>query len=255
MIYTLGYALPMPKSKEINMANNKQDIVVDEVMDVVDPDKVLANRRKYVKDAMKPAEKAAEDLEKATATEKVRLQGTKETKAPKLKPYTESLDVKDRFELGKLIEGAKKDNRPWKVKRCSEEKLAEGYRYTFITTKVEDIFTESLNKPTLNEEEETVEVELPPVEAPVELEVSAEETPAEEAPSEEGEPKLGTFEEQMDFLAADEDEAIQGYEMVLDLVEDEHVKAQLEKILIEEKAHKEAKKAAKAEKKAAKQAA
>ena len=53
------------------------------------------------------------------------------------------------------------------------------------------------------------------------------------------EPKLETFDEQMDFLAKDEQEAIDGYERVLALVEDEHVKEQLEKILVEEKAHKE----------------
>ena len=53
------------------------------------------------------------------------------------------------------------------------------------------------------------------------------------------EPKLETFDEQMDFLAKDEQEAIDGYEKVLALVEDEHVKEQLEKILVEEKAHKE----------------
>lgn len=55
----------------------------------------------------------------------------------------------------------------------------------------------------------------------------------------EEEPKLETFEEQMDFLAKDEQEAIDGYEKVIALVEDEHVKEQLEKILIEEKAHKD----------------
>ena len=48
----------------------------------------------------------------------------------------------------------------------------------------------------------------------------------------------GTFEEQMDFLAADEDEAIAGYEKIIALVEDEHIKEQLKKILVEEKAHK-----------------
>ena len=53
------------------------------------------------------------------------------------------------------------------------------------------------------------------------------------------EPKLETFDEQMDFLASDEQEAIDGYEKVLGLVEDEHVKAQLDKILEEERAHKE----------------
>ena len=55
----------------------------------------------------------------------------------------------------------------------------------------------------------------------------------------EKEPKLETFDEQMDFLAADEQEAIDGYEKVLDLIEDEHVREQLEKILEEERAHKE----------------
>lgn len=52
------------------------------------------------------------------------------------------------------------------------------------------------------------------------------------------EPKLETFDEQMDFLAKDEQEAIDGYHKVLDLVDDEHVKEQLEKILVEEEAHK-----------------
>ena len=78
----------------------------------------------------------------------------------------------------------------------------------------------------LNEAEETpIEVEKE-----VEVEVSKEESK---------EPKLETFDEQMDFLASDEQEAIDGYEKVLALVEDEHVKAQLEKILEEERAHKE----------------
>lgn len=144
----------------------------------------MKNRRVYLKKVMKPAEDAAKELEKATATEKVRLQGTKETKAPSLKPYTEALDVKDRKELGQLISGAKADGRPWTVKRCSEEKLKEGYRYTFFTNKVEQVFTESLSKSDLTldegkEEElpveEPVEIELPPVEAPVEVELPIEE--------------------------------------------------------------------------------
>lgn len=144
----------------------------------------MKNRRDFIKKAMKPAEKAADDLEKATATEKVRLQGTKETKVPNLKPYTEALDVRDRKELGQLISGAKADGRPWTVKRCSEEKLKEGYRYTFFTNKVAGVFNESLHKEdlTLNEEplteasEEEVELELPPVEAPAEIvDIAAEE--------------------------------------------------------------------------------
>ena len=48
-----------------------------------------------------------------------------------------------------------------------------------------------------------------------------------------------TFEEQMDYLAADEQEAIDGYDKIIALVEDEHVKAQLKKIKTEEIAHKE----------------
>ena len=83
-------------------------------------------------------------------------------------------------------------------------------------------------KESLKEDAEEVEVEK-------EVEV---EEPVEEEPKAE-EPKLETFDEQMDFLAADEQEAIDGYEKVIALVEDEHVKAQLEKILVEEKAHKE----------------
>ena len=53
------------------------------------------------------------------------------------------------------------------------------------------------------------------------------------------EDKLETFDDKMDFLAKDEDEAIEGYEEVIPEVEDEHVKDQLEKIKTEEEAHKE----------------
>ena len=51
-----------------------------------------------------------------------------------------------------------------------------------------------------------------------------------------------TFDEKMDFLAKDEDEAIAGYEKILatlDEEEDAHVIEQLNKILEEERAHKE----------------
>lgn len=95
----------------------------------------MKNRREFLKKVMKPAEKAEADLEKATATEKVRLQGTKEPKVPNLKLYTESVDVKDRHELGKLISEAKANNVKWSVKRCAEDKLSEGYRYTFFSEK------------------------------------------------------------------------------------------------------------------------
>lgn len=62
------------------------------------------------------------------------------------------------------------------------------------------------------------------------------------------EPRLETFDEQMDFLAKDEQEAIDGYEKVLALVDDEHVKEQLNKILEEERAHKEFLEAVKSDK-------
>ena len=48
-----------------------------------------------------------------------------------------------------------------------------------------------------------------------------------------------SFEDKMDFLSADEQEAIDGYDEVIDTVEDEHVKDQLEHIRDEEVAHKE----------------
>lgn len=52
------------------------------------------------------------------------------------------------------------------------------------------------------------------------------------------EPKLETYEEQIDFLVKDEDEAIAGYDKVLALVEDENVKEQLQHLKEEEVAHK-----------------
>lgn len=48
-----------------------------------------------------------------------------------------------------------------------------------------------------------------------------------------------SFDDKMDFLAKDEQEAIDGYDEVIDTVEDEHVKDQLEHIRDEEVAHKE----------------
>ena len=65
------------------------------------------------------------------------------------------------------------------------------------------------------------------------------ETEVEEPKEDAKEPKLETFDEQMDFLAKDEQEAIDGYEKVLELVDDDFVKEQLTKILEEERAHKE----------------
>ena len=62
-------------------------------------------------------------------------------------------------------------------------------------------------------------------------------TEAKEADSKDEVPEK--FEDQMDFLAADEQEAIDGYQEVIDKVEDDHVKDQLEKIETEEEAHKD----------------
>ena len=51
--------------------------------------------------------------------------------------------------------------------------------------------------------------------------------------------KFESFDEMMDFLAKDEQEAIDGYDLVLAQIDDEFVKEQLTKIRIEEVAHKE----------------
>ncbi len=126
---------------------NKDNLLSEVEFDALKAaEKYLENCRKHLKDVMKPAEKAASDLEKATATEKVRLQGTKETKAPNLKPYTESVPARNRFEIGKLITEAKRAGRPWKIGRCSEELEAQGYRYTFYTTTVAEAKTFTKDK-------------------------------------------------------------------------------------------------------------
>ena len=65
------------------------------------------------------------------------------------------------------------------------------------------------------------------------------EEPEKEEVSKEDSKEPETFEEKMDFLAADEQEAIDGYEKIIATIDDEHVKEQLNKIMIEEKAHKE----------------
>ena len=51
--------------------------------------------------------------------------------------------------------------------------------------------------------------------------------------------KEDTFDDKMDFLAKDEDEAIDGYKKVIKTVDNQNVKAQLKKIETEEKAHKD----------------
>lgn len=51
--------------------------------------------------------------------------------------------------------------------------------------------------------------------------------------------KEGSLEDKLDFLAKDEEEAIDGYEEIIDIVEDGKVKDNLEHIKDEEEAHKE----------------
>ena len=46
-----------------------------------------------------------------------------------------------------------------------------------------------------------------------------------------------SFDEQMDFLAKDEEEAIKGYDEVIESLDDENVKEQLQKIRQEEEQH------------------
>ena len=88
----------------------------------------MKNVRKLLKDRLKGTKDNAEAIIATTADEKVRLQGSKETKAPALKPYTESVDVKDRAELSRLVEKAKKEKKLFKIGRS----MKEGFRYTFL---------------------------------------------------------------------------------------------------------------------------
>jgi rubrerythrin len=181
-------------------------------------------------------------------------------KTPSLKPYTEAKQVVDRKALGALIKECKEAGRKYRVKKS----LEEGFRYVFEEFEdaypecyfvchsdedannengyfdtVEDAKAYAEAHPEIccifkvcgNEEEKVWEKSLEEcnkqeVKEDVEEVVVAEETLPE------------TFDGKMDFLAADEDEAIAGYEKILPLIEEESVKEQLTKILEEEKAHK-----------------
>lgn len=94
----------------------------------------MKNNRKLLKDRLKETEKAADEITKQTATDEVRLQGTKETTGPKLKPYTEAIHIKGRAELSELIKKAKNENKAFKIGRS----IKEGFRYTFMTEAAED---------------------------------------------------------------------------------------------------------------------
>lgn len=150
---------------------------------IKDAEEYDANCRKHLKDVMKPAEKAVKDLADKTASEKARLQGTKETKAPNLKPYTEEFNAKNRAELGQLIENARRKNIPWKISRCSEELAKQGYRYTFYTVKdtnaVVEGFTPVVKTPKLVLSED-IEAEVLPPEDDIALDAEGEPAPEEE---------------------------------------------------------------------------
>lgn len=113
--------------------------------------------------------------------------------------YAESIKLKDRQELSSFLTKLKEQ----KIKRriIPLKQNNEGYRFEVRYEK--PLLIESV----LEEDEEEI--------------------------------SLDTYEDQITYLVKDEDEAIEGYEKVLNLIEDENVKEQLEKILEEEKAHKE----------------
>lgn len=160
--------------------------------------KVEEERKEIIEDDFKEQDKVADEIAKATNATEV----------------NEPKKVKDRKELSKLLAEAKEAGKQFKISRCNEE----GYRYLF----------ETIETPV----EETKEV-LTEAEAPAE---EVEEVKVEEETVEESLPE--TFDEKMDFLAKDEDEAIAGYEKIIPSLEEENVKEQLNKILEEEKAHK-----------------
>jgi hypothetical protein len=88
----------------------------------------MKNVRKLLKDRLKGVKDNIETFADMNATEKVRLQGSKESKIPSLKPYTEAVDVKNRAELSQLVEKAKKEKKLFKIGRS----MKEGFRYTFL---------------------------------------------------------------------------------------------------------------------------
>lgn len=133
----------------------------------------MKNNRKLLKDRLKETEKAADEITKQTATEKVRLQGTKETTGPKLKPYTEAIDIKGRAELSELIKKANNEKKAFKIGRS----IKEGFRYTFMTEAAEDDL-EALPAEEIPVSLETGEPVDTPIDVPEEMPV---EEPVEEA--------------------------------------------------------------------------
>jgi hypothetical protein len=116
------------------MANEKDELYGGNPAVMADALENMKNVRKMVKDRLKGVVETTEELAAETATEKVRMQGTSETKGPSLKPYTESFDVKDRAELSTLIEKAKKEKKTFKISRS----IKEGFRYTLLVESMID---------------------------------------------------------------------------------------------------------------------
>lgn len=88
-------------------------------------EKQMSNRRTFIKQAMKPAEKARDGLIDATATDAARKQGGKDNRIPRIAPYVEKAYAVDKAELAKLIHEADSQGCKWRVGKS----LKEGYRY------------------------------------------------------------------------------------------------------------------------------
>ena len=154
--------------------------------------------------------------------------------ACKVNKEEESLENFDDVENFKsaLYDAMKKVVKRFAHKGATLKDLESDTDWCLLMMRDDEEIPQEVKEESLKEDKEEVEVEK---------EVEDEE-PAKD------EPKLETFDEQMDFLAADEQEAIDGYDKVLALVDDEHVKEQLEHIREEEIAHKEFLEAVKSDK-------
>ena len=182
---------------------------------------------------MKEGERKADDVINASDKEVVEVgESLNETNdvwglfAMEIDPQT-GKKVAD-VEGGKAIETGSKEELQPKVREyeSSWNVNPQGKTYRFHLKR---LTSESVNEDMVNE----LEVEDIPAPEGVTFDLSnGEEEPKEVTIK-------STFEEQMDFLAADEQEAIDGYDRIIELVEDEHVKEQLMKIKTEEIAHKE----------------
>lgn len=146
------------------------------------------------------------------------------------------------LENGKLIAGTMLDN---DLGRHYEVDYDEDLSYD---ENLDNLYSEIIeNQPSLLDDNFTEDLDNE-----IELEVVDEEQPEEDTDEELYNLDLDNledniwedeipeeFDDQMDYLASDEEEAIDGYKQVIDKVEDKNVKTQLKKIETEEKAHKD----------------